>query len=89
VGVHDNFWDLGGHSLLATRVLARVNEELGLDLPLQALFLAPTLGEFATAAGEAFLAAFGDAAEAEIAELDGLGDEEIQALLAEAAEAKP
>jgi acyl carrier protein len=55
LGVDDNFWDLGGHSLLATKVLARVNAAFGVNLPLQSLFTAPTLGEFADAVGEAFL----------------------------------
>ena len=55
VGVHDNFWDLGGHSLLATRALARVNDAFGLELPLQALFKAPTLEGFTIAIGESLL----------------------------------
>jgi amino acid adenylation domain-containing protein len=56
VGIHDNFWDLGGHSLLATKVLARVNESLGIELPLQSLFKAPTIAGFTTAIGESLLA---------------------------------
>jgi amino acid adenylation domain-containing protein len=38
VGRHDNFFDLGGHSLHATRVIARIRERLGVELPLRALF---------------------------------------------------
>jgi amino acid adenylation domain-containing protein len=56
VGIHDNFWDLGGHSLLATKVLARVNESLGVELPLQALFKSPTIAGFTAAIGESLLA---------------------------------
>jgi acyl-coenzyme A synthetase/AMP-(fatty) acid ligase/acyl carrier protein len=48
VGVHDNFfYDLGGHSLVATRVVGRVRERFGVDLPLAAIFDHPTIAELA------------------------------------------
>ncbi|MEU5264299.1 amino acid adenylation domain-containing protein [Amycolatopsis sp. NPDC021455] len=42
VGVDDAFHDLGGSSALAMRLIARIREELGADLPIRQLFSSPT-----------------------------------------------
>ena len=49
VGVYDNFFALGGHSLLATQVISRVRDAFQIDLPLAALFEAPTIEALADA----------------------------------------
>ncbi|MGB3444312.1 MAG: amino acid adenylation domain-containing protein [Actinophytocola sp.] len=47
VGVDDDFFDLGGHSLVATRLVAMLEEALGVAVPVRALFTHHTPGELA------------------------------------------
>jgi amino acid adenylation domain-containing protein len=55
IGVFDNFFEAGGHSLLATRIVARVNNRLGIELPVRSIFETPTVAELAVTIEEMIL----------------------------------
>lgn len=43
IGIHDNFFEAGGHSLSATQVITQIRETFRIDIPLRAMFEAPTV----------------------------------------------
>ncbi len=47
IGVNDDFFDLGGHSLLAIQVMARINGQLKIIVPLRTLFECSTIKSLA------------------------------------------
>jgi amino acid adenylation domain-containing protein/non-ribosomal peptide synthase protein (TIGR01720 family) len=53
IGVHDRFNDLGGHSLLAIQIIARARDAFNAQVPLRAIFEAPTIAGLAERVEEA------------------------------------
>ena len=76
VGENDNFFELGGHSLLAPKIIARVQDALGIEIPMRVMLASPTVGGMARAI-DAFRAGGDGAALAEA----GVPDLEAEANL--------
>ncbi|MGK2915903.1 MAG: non-ribosomal peptide synthetase [Porticoccaceae bacterium] len=86
VGVDDNFFSLGGDSLSGARVMARINDQQGIALPVPTLFSHPTITDLAVKVEEAKAKAndLDKALEWEIAQMS---DEEVARELAKADDA--
>ncbi len=51
--IRDDFFLIGGHSLLALRLISRLREQFGIDVPVRELFAAPTIEGLARFLSEA------------------------------------
>ncbi|MFD1323321.1 amino acid adenylation domain-containing protein [Micromonospora sonneratiae] len=47
IGPHEDLFDLGGHSLTITRIGSRIQQRLGVEVPLDVFFDTPTIAEIA------------------------------------------
>lgn len=82
INVEANFFELGGHSLLATRVISRIREKCGVELPLRLLFDSPTIAALASHLAAAQTSQTEASRIAEMLDtLASLSDEETKTLL--------
>ena len=70
IGIHDSFAQLGGHSLLAIRIISEIRKAFEIDMPVRAVFDAPTVAELASYVKKQILA-----------KIEALSDEEAESLL--------
>jgi amino acid adenylation domain-containing protein len=73
VGIDDSFFDIGGNSLQAMQLIARLRDDLAVDLDVSAVFLAPTPRQLT--------AVLCDKYGLEDESLEGLSDEDAAAFL--------
>jgi acyl transferase domain-containing protein/acyl carrier protein len=83
IGIHDDFADLGGHSLLATQILARLSSMFRVRLQIRNFYDTPTVADLA-----AYIESQRtpdrseeDTINQALKEVEGLSDEELEALL--------
>ncbi len=83
VGIEDSFLELGGHSLLAIQMVTQIRTLFDADLPVTALFEAPTIVELSKLIGRARGEESPEDLEALLALVEGLSPEEAERKLAE------
>ncbi len=83
VGVEDSFLELGGHSLLAIQMVTQIRTLFDADLPVTALFEAPTIAGLSKMIGRAKGEESEEDLEALLALVEGLSPDEAERKLAE------
>ena len=88
VGLHDSFFELGGHSLLAIQFISQVRTVLECELSVQNLFDKPTVAKLAEHI-DAVRLEFADADMLArlLSQVEGMPDNEVDALLGRSADA--
>src|SRR6185295_15556249 len=86
IGAHDNFFELGGHSLMATQITSRLRDTFQAELTIARFFAEPTIAGLAAALSRQPAGPAADADGGRVAllldEIEGLSEEELDALLA-------
>jgi acyl carrier protein len=80
-GREESFFAIGGHSLLAARVVARIRTAFSIELPLRAVFEAPTIAAIGSHIDQVVAARDAEVDPELLAALAGLSDEEVNRLL--------
>lgn len=83
IGIEDSFLELGGHSLLAIQMVTQIRSLFDADLPVTALFEAPTIAELSKLIGRARGEESPEDLEALLALVEGLSPEDAARKLAE------
>jgi acyl transferase domain-containing protein len=76
IGIEDGFLELGGHSLLAIQMATQLRARFAVDLPVTALFEAPTIAELARTVRRARGEEDPQDLESLLAQVEGLSPEE-------------
>jgi len=82
-GREESFFAIGGHSLLAARVVARIRTAFNIDLPLRAVFEAPTIAAIGSHIDQVVASRDADVDPELLEALAGLSEEEVSRLLSE------
>jgi amino acid adenylation domain-containing protein len=80
IGAHDNFFELGGHSLMATQIASRLRATFQAELTIARFFEDPTVAGLAASLSRQEPET--DRLASLLDEVEGLSDEELDALLA-------
>ncbi|HEX6862096.1 MAG TPA: SDR family NAD(P)-dependent oxidoreductase, partial [Thermoanaerobaculia bacterium] len=82
IGAHDNFFELGGHSLMATQITSRLRATFQADFTIARFFEDPTVAGLAAALAPQERVPEDDRLASLLDEVEGLSEEELDALLA-------
>jgi acyl carrier protein len=81
IGVNDDLFDLGLDSLIATQLVGRINQDLGAELAVEALFESPTVAGLAVRMGQSPTSQGIDDLASILQEVEALDEDQARSLL--------